>query len=90
MALSERKSFSSGDTEVDHTFLTTLTPSARGGGCSLPTHTHHTHTSHTHHTHQEQEDDGYEVPEQIEDVLELLLTGLRDNDTVVRWSAAKG
>ncbi|XP_064407047.1 tubulin-specific chaperone D-like isoform X2 [Halichondria panicea] len=40
--------------------------------------------------HQEEDDDGYEIPEQIEDVLELLLTGLRDNDTIVRWSAAKG
>ncbi len=42
MALSEGKSFSSGDTEVNHTFFTTLTASPRGGGFSLPT--THTHT----------------------------------------------
>lgn len=27
---------------------------------------------------------------QVEDVVELLLCSLRDDDTVVRWSAAKG
>lgn len=31
-----------------------------------------------------------EVPESIERILESLLVGLRDTDTVVRWSAAKG
>ena len=31
-----------------------------------------------------------EVPEELEDVIEQLLTGLRDRDTVIRWSAAKG
>ncbi|KAG9297370.1 hypothetical protein G9A89_009454 [Geosiphon pyriformis] len=31
-----------------------------------------------------------EVPEQIEDIIEILLKGLRDKDTIVRWSAAKG
>eukprot|EP00041_Stephanoeca_diplocostata_P031627 m.989891 g.989891 ORF g.989891 m.989891 type:complete len:1244 (-) comp23999_c0_seq3:287-4018(-) len=31
-----------------------------------------------------------EVPEEIETVIELLLTALKDRDTVVRWSAAKG
>ena len=30
------------------------------------------------------------MPEEVEDILELLLSGLRDGDTVVRWSAAKG
>mmetsp|Transcript_38298 Transcript_38298/g.89552 ORF Transcript_38298/g.89552 Transcript_38298/m.89552 type:complete len:309 (+) Transcript_38298:693-1619(+) len=30
------------------------------------------------------------VPVEVEDVVELLLTGLRERDTVVRWSAAKG
>ncbi|CAG9134138.1 unnamed protein product [Plutella xylostella] len=30
------------------------------------------------------------VPTQVEDVVELLLCSLRDDDTVVRWSAAKG
>ncbi|OVA02998.1 Tubulin-specific chaperone D [Macleaya cordata] len=31
-----------------------------------------------------------DVPEILEDIIELLLSGLRDTDTVVRWSAAKG
>ncbi|XP_046352911.2 tubulin-specific chaperone D-like [Haliotis rufescens] len=35
-------------------------------------------------------DDDIEVPEEIEDVIEQLLGGLRDKDTIVRWSAAKG
>ncbi|GAQ86916.1 Beta-tubulin folding cofactor D [Klebsormidium nitens] len=36
------------------------------------------------------EDDDLDVPDVIEDVIEHLLTGLKDKDTVVRWSAAKG
>ncbi|KAF6174696.1 hypothetical protein GIB67_008751 [Kingdonia uniflora] len=36
-----------------------------------------------------QEED-IEVPEILEEVIEVLLSGLRDTDTVVRWSAAKG
>ncbi|GFY94218.1 ARM repeat superfamily protein [Actinidia rufa] len=36
-----------------------------------------------------QEED-MDVPEIVEDIIELLLSGLRDTDTVVRWSAAKG
>ena len=36
------------------------------------------------------QEDSYDVPEDIEEVLGLLLRGLRDKDTVVRWSAAKG
>ncbi|RUS22812.1 hypothetical protein BC937DRAFT_86672 [Endogone sp. FLAS-F59071] len=36
---------------------------------------------------EEEEDD---VPEQIEDIIEILLNGLRDRDTIVRWSSAKG
>ncbi|CAA0813577.1 Tubulin-folding cofactor D [Striga hermonthica] len=36
-----------------------------------------------------QEED-MDVPDIIEDIIELLLSGLRDADTVVRWSAAKG
>ncbi|XP_074350535.1 tubulin-folding cofactor D isoform X2 [Apium graveolens] len=31
-----------------------------------------------------------DVPEIVEEIIELLLSGLRDTDTVVRWSAAKG
>lgn len=30
------------------------------------------------------------MPEELEEILEQLLCGLRDKDTVVRWSAAKG
>ncbi|XP_042480833.1 tubulin-folding cofactor D isoform X2 [Macadamia integrifolia] len=36
-----------------------------------------------------QEDD-MDVPETVEEIIEVLLSGLRDTDTVVRWSAAKG
>lgn len=36
------------------------------------------------------DDDSFDVPEQMEEIIEKLLTGLRDKDTVVRWSAAKG
>jgi tubulin-specific chaperone D len=35
-------------------------------------------------------DDDALVPEELEDILDMVLTGLRDKDTVVRWSAAKG
>ncbi|KAH9049928.1 TBCD protein [Lactarius hengduanensis] len=35
-------------------------------------------------------DDGTDVPEEIEAVLEELFQALQDRDTVVRWSAAKG
>lgn len=38
----------------------------------------------------EEDDDDYDIPEQIEDVIEELLCGLKDRDTIVRWSAAKG
>ncbi|VAH17221.1 unnamed protein product [Triticum turgidum subsp. durum] len=31
-----------------------------------------------------------DVPEIVEEIIDLLLTGLRDSDTIVRWSAAKG
>ncbi|KAF7979681.1 hypothetical protein HWV62_41685 [Athelia sp. TMB] len=36
------------------------------------------------------EQDDIEVPEEVETVLEELLKGLQDRDTIVRWSAAKG
>lgn len=35
-------------------------------------------------------EDDVDVPAELEDVVEALLCGLRDTDTVVRWSAAKG
>ena len=39
---------------------------------------------------EEEEGEAYDVPEEIEEVIGLLLNGLRDRDTIVRWSAAKG
>lgn len=36
------------------------------------------------------EEENMEVPDIVEEIIELLLSGLRDTDTVVRWSAAKG
>ena len=39
---------------------------------------------------EDDEDDDEEVPEETDAVIETLLCGLRDKDTVVRWSAAKG
>ncbi|XP_008812353.2 tubulin-folding cofactor D isoform X2 [Phoenix dactylifera] len=36
------------------------------------------------------EEEDMDVPEIVEEIIELLLSGLRDWDTVVRWSAAKG
>jgi hypothetical protein len=38
----------------------------------------------------EDEEEEIEVPEIIEEVMEELLRGLRDKETVVRWTAAKG
>uniref|UniRef100_A0A4X2LIH1 Tubulin-specific chaperone D n=1 Tax=Vombatus ursinus TaxID=29139 RepID=A0A4X2LIH1_VOMUR len=35
-------------------------------------------------------DEDYDVPEEVENVIEQLLVGLKDKDTIVRWSAAKG
>jgi Tubulin folding cofactor D C terminal len=35
-------------------------------------------------------DDEPEVPVEVESTLDMLLQGLRDSDTIVRWSAAKG
>ncbi|XP_057310361.1 tubulin-specific chaperone D-like [Hydractinia symbiolongicarpus] len=32
----------------------------------------------------------FDIPEEVESVLEFLMTGLKDKDTIVRWSAAKG
>jgi len=39
---------------------------------------------------QEKDDDGYDIPDEIEDVVEELLCGLKDKETIIRWSAAKG
>ncbi|XP_072985032.1 tubulin-folding cofactor D isoform X1 [Typha latifolia] len=36
------------------------------------------------------EEEDMDVPEIIEEIIELLLSGLRDSDTIVRWSSAKG
>ncbi|KAI9208793.1 armadillo-type protein [Polychytrium aggregatum] len=36
------------------------------------------------------DDDEGDCPEEIEAVIEILLNGLRDRDTIVRWSSAKG
>ncbi|KAG0472611.1 hypothetical protein HPP92_014468 [Vanilla planifolia] len=36
------------------------------------------------------EEDNVDVPEIVEEIIDLLLSCLRDSDTVVRWSAAKG
>jgi len=38
----------------------------------------------------EEEEDDIDIPAEIEEVIEKLLCGLRDRDTIVRWSAAKG
>ena len=35
-------------------------------------------------------DDSVDVPEELEELIEQLLMGLRDADTTVRWSSAKG
>ncbi|XP_073436059.1 tubulin-specific chaperone D [Dendrobates tinctorius] len=36
------------------------------------------------------DEEEYDIPEEIENVVEQLLVGLKDKDTIVRWSAAKG
>jgi hypothetical protein len=38
----------------------------------------------------DEEDEDIDIPDHIEEIVEKLLNGLRDKDTVVRWSAAKG
>ena len=37
-----------------------------------------------------EEEEDYDIPDTIEEVIEELLVGLKDKDTIVRWSAAKG
>jgi len=39
---------------------------------------------------QEEEEEDCDVPEELEEVVEELIEGLRHSDLVVRWSAAKG
>ncbi|KAM6469790.1 tubulin-specific chaperone D isoform 2-T3 [Liasis olivaceus] len=38
----------------------------------------------------DEEEEEYDIPGEVENVIEQLLIGLKDKDTVVRWSAAKG
>jgi hypothetical protein len=38
----------------------------------------------------EEQDDDIDIPDMIEEVIEKLLNALREKDTIVRWSAAKG
>ncbi len=47
-------------------------------------------TSTENHHDNGQEGEGFDVPEQVEEIIGQLLNGLRDKDTVVRWTAAKG
>ncbi|XP_062507532.1 tubulin-specific chaperone D-like [Corticium candelabrum] len=47
-------------------------------------------TSENGHAQQVSDDDEYDIPQEIEDILDHLLFGLKDPDTIVRWSAAKG
>lgn len=39
---------------------------------------------------EEEDEEDYDIPDQIETIIELLLAGLKDRDTIIRWSAAKG
>ncbi|WCJ22886.1 Tubulin-specific chaperone D [Euphorbia peplus] len=36
------------------------------------------------------EEEDMDVPEIVEEIIEILLAGLKDTDTIVRWSSAKG
>ena len=38
----------------------------------------------------EESEEDYDIPDEIEDVIQYLLEGLRSNETIIRWSAAKG
>jgi len=37
-----------------------------------------------------EDEDDYEIPDEIEEIIDELLTGLRSSETIIRWSAAKG
>lgn len=39
---------------------------------------------------EDDEDEDEDISENLETIIEILLNGLRDKDTIVRWSAAKG
>ncbi|KAF9121044.1 hypothetical protein BGW39_010898 [Mortierella sp. 14UC] len=39
---------------------------------------------------EDEDDENFGVPDAVENVIERLMNGLRDRDTIVRWSAAKG
>ncbi|KAF9096373.1 hypothetical protein BGX29_008588 [Mortierella sp. GBA35] len=39
---------------------------------------------------EDEDDENFDVPDSVENVIERLMNGLRDRDTIVRWSAAKG
>ncbi|XP_023729243.1 tubulin-folding cofactor D [Lactuca sativa] len=56
--------------------------------------TDHSHASNFGSSNSEQnsypQNEEMDVPDIIEEIIELLLSGLKDTDTVVRWSAAKG
>ncbi|KAK2528589.1 hypothetical protein Q9233_007560 [Columba guinea] len=39
---------------------------------------------------EDDDEEEYDIPGEIENVVEQLLVGLKDKDTIVRWSAAKG
>lgn len=39
---------------------------------------------------EEEDEDEEEVPEEVEDVIDLLLNGISDKDSTVRWACAKG
>lgn len=36
------------------------------------------------------DEDEFDVPEEVEEVIEQLMQGLKDSDNIIRWSAAKG
>jgi hypothetical protein len=41
-------------------------------------------------SNQDQEENDEKIPNEIEEIIEQLLFGLKDRDTIVRWSSAKG
>ena len=49
-----------------------------------------TSTTQTASNETEDDQEEYDIPDEIEEVIEYLLEGLRSIKTVIRWSAAKG